>query len=75
MGAEQYTKPDERARNSMAKRERFSSTTVTRTLDDYTVRNYNPKSHIESKVVSGNKRERECQAHTLASVESNTHGS
>ncbi len=59
----------------MAKRERLRSTTITRTLDGHTVTNYNPKSHIESKVVSGNKRERECQAHTLASVESNTHGS
>ena len=45
------------------------------TLDGHTAANYNPKSHIESKVVSGIKRERECQAHTLSSAESNTHGS
>jgi hypothetical protein len=59
----------------MAKRERFSSTTITRTLDGHTVVNYNPKSYIESKVVSGIERERECQAHTLSPAESNTHGS
>jgi hypothetical protein len=63
------------ARNSIVKRECLSSTTITRTLDGHTAADYNPKSHIESKVLSGIKRERECQAHTLSSAESNTHGS
>jgi len=48
---------------------------ITRTLVDHIVVNYNPMSHIESKVVSGIKRERECQAHHLSSAESSTHGS
>ncbi len=45
------------------------------TLDGHTVVNYNPKSHIESKVISGIKRERECRAYPLSSAESSTHGS
>jgi len=53
----------------------ISSTIVIRTLDGHTFANYNPKSHIESKVVSGIKRERECQAHPPSSAESSTHGS